>query len=85
MRRDRIGDARLAYFGCVDRAKLARSVSAAVEGLAVPLLNAGAFEAAIRMDLASEDTAGLRADTKLHMATVLTRRVLNSLAARAPA
>jgi hypothetical protein len=37
------------------------------------------------MDLAPEDTAGLRADTKLHMATVLTRRVLNSLAARAPA
>jgi carbon-monoxide dehydrogenase medium subunit len=85
MRRDRIGDARLAYFGCVDRAKLARSVSAAVEGLAVPLLNAGAFEAAIRTDLASEDTAGLRADTKLHMATVLTRRVLNSLSGQAAA
>ena len=60
-------------------------MSAAVEGLATPLPNAAAFEAAIRMDLAPEDTAGLRADTKLHMATVLTRRVLNSLSARAPA
>jgi len=85
MHRDRIGDARLAYFGCVDRARLARSVSAAVEGLATPLPSAASFEAAIRMDLAPEDTAGLRADTKLHMAAVLTRRVLNSLAARAPA
>ena len=43
--RDRIGDARLAYFGCVDRAKLARSVSAAVEGLATPLPDAAPFEA----------------------------------------
>src|SRR4029077_10852427 len=43
MQRDRIGKARLAYFGCVDRARLARSVSAAVEGLATPLPNAGAF------------------------------------------
>jgi carbon-monoxide dehydrogenase medium subunit len=82
MQRDRIGKARIAYFGCVDRARLARSVSAAVEGLATPLPNAGAFEAAIRADLAPEDTAGLRADTKLHMAAVLTRRVLNSLSGR---
>ena len=83
MQRDRIGKARIAYFGCVDRARLARSVSAAVEGLATPLPNAAAFEAAIRTDLAPEDTAGLRADTKLHMAAVLTRRVLNSLSGRA--
>ena len=32
-----------------------------------------------------DDTPGLRADTKLHMATVLTRRVLNSLSERAAA
>jgi carbon-monoxide dehydrogenase medium subunit len=77
--RDRISSARIAYFGCVNRAKLARSVSAAVEGLALPVPNAAAFEAEIRTDLAPEDTPGLRADTKLHLATVLTRRVLNSL------
>jgi carbon-monoxide dehydrogenase medium subunit len=79
MQHDRISNARLAYFGCVDRARLAHSVSAAIEGLATPLPNAAAFEAAIRTDLALEDTAGLRADTKLQMAAVLTRRVLNSM------
>jgi carbon-monoxide dehydrogenase medium subunit len=85
MQRDRIGNARIAYFGCVDRAKLAPSVSAAVDGLALPMPNAAAFEAAIRTDLRPEDTPGLRANTKLHMATVLTRRVLNSLSGPAAA
>jgi carbon-monoxide dehydrogenase medium subunit len=79
MRRDRIGTARLAYFGCVDHARVARAVSVAVMGLATPLPDTSAFEQAIRRDLSPENTAGLRADTKLHMATVLTRRVLNSL------
>jgi carbon-monoxide dehydrogenase medium subunit len=79
VQRDRIGKARLAYFGCVDHARLAPSVSSAVERLALPLPNAAPFEAAIRKDVAPEDTPGLRADTKLHLATVLTRRVLNSL------
>jgi carbon-monoxide dehydrogenase medium subunit len=79
LQRDRIDTARLAYFGCVDRAKLAPAVSAAVRGLATPLPDTSAFAQAIRQDLAPEDTTGLRADTKLHMATVLTRRVLNSL------
>ena len=83
LQRDRIGTARLAYFGCVDRAKLAPAVSAAVRGLSMPLPDTSAFAQAIRQDLAPEDTAGLRADTKLHMATVLTRRVFNSLSQRA--
>ena len=83
MQRDRIGTARLAYFGCVDRAKVARTASAAMTGLATPLPDTSAFEQAIRRDLSPEDTAGLRADTKLRMATVLTRRVLNSLSERA--
>ena len=37
MQRERIGKARLVYFGCVDRAKLAQSVSAAVAGMPTPL------------------------------------------------
>jgi len=82
MQQDRIGQARLAYFGCVERARLARSVSSAVEGLTVPVPNAAAFEAAIREDITTQDTPGLRADTKLRLATVLTRRVLNSLSGR---
>jgi len=85
MQRDCIGTARLAYFGCVDRARLAQSVSAAVAGLATPLADASAFEQAIRADLKPDDTPGLRADTRLHMATVLTRRVLNSLSERVAA
>jgi carbon-monoxide dehydrogenase medium subunit len=85
MRGDRIGTARVAYFGCVDRAKLARAVSAAVAGLTTPLADASAFQQAIGLDLTPEDTPGLRADTKLHMASVLTRRVLNSLSDRVAA
>jgi carbon-monoxide dehydrogenase medium subunit len=51
LQRDRIETARLAYFGCVDRAKLAPSVAAAVIGQAVPFADAAAFEAAMRTDL----------------------------------
>ena len=40
-------NARLAYFGPVDRARLAHSVSSAVEGLALPLRDSAPFEAAI--------------------------------------
>jgi carbon-monoxide dehydrogenase medium subunit len=82
MERDRIEKARLVYFGCVDRAKVARAISSAVAGLTTPLSDTLAFEDALRQDLTPDDTPGLRADTKLHMATVLTRRVLNSLSER---
>ena len=85
MQRERIGKARLVYFGCVDRAKLAQSVSAAVAGMPTPLPDNSAFAQAIRQDLTPDDTPGLRADTRLHMATVLTRRVLNSLTDQAAA
>jgi carbon-monoxide dehydrogenase medium subunit len=85
MQRDLIGKARLVYFGCVDRAKLAQSVSAAVAGLPTPLQDASSLETAIREDLTPADSPGLRADTKLHMATVLTCRVLNSLSDKAAA
>ena len=44
MQRERIGKARLVYFGCVDRAKLAQSVSAAVAGMPTPLTDNSAFE-----------------------------------------
>ena len=82
MDRDRIEDARLVYFGCVDHVKVASAVSASVAGLTTPLSDAAAFESAIHQDLAPDDTPGLRADTKMQMAKVLTRRVLNSLPER---
>jgi carbon-monoxide dehydrogenase medium subunit len=76
---DRIAMARLVYFGCVDRAKLAQSVSAAVAGLRLPLTDCDAIDDAVGRDLAPDDSPGLRASTKLQMARVLTRRVLNAL------
>jgi carbon-monoxide dehydrogenase medium subunit len=75
----RIENTRLVYFGGVDRAKVATSVSAAVAGLSAPLADSSAFDKAIRQDLTPDDMPGLRADTRLHMATVLTRRVLNDM------
>jgi len=80
-----IGKARLVYFGCTDHAKVAQSVSAALEGLSPALGDATRFASALREDLAPGDTPGLRADTRLHMAGVLTRRVVNSLVRKAAA
>ncbi len=85
MRRDRIDEARLVYFGCADRAKVAQATSRAIVGQAVPLPDTSSFRDAILDDLSPDDTPGLRADTRLHMAQVLTRRVLNSLLARTAA
>ena len=85
MQRDRIDKARLVYFGCADRAKVAKTISATIAGLAVPLPDTSSFQAVIHQDLSPDDTPGLRADTRLHMAAVLTRRVLNSLSERAAA
>jgi carbon-monoxide dehydrogenase medium subunit len=85
MKRDRIDSARLVYFGCVDRAKVAHAVSAAVVGLRPPLAVSAALDAAINQELAPDDTPDMRADTKVHLAKVLTRRVLGGLAARAAA
>lgn len=78
---NRIETARLVYLGCVDRAKVANSVSAAVSGLTLPVATSTAFQAAIGDDLSPDDMPGLRANTRLQMATVLTRRVINALAA----
>lgn len=81
----RIEAARLVYFGCVDRAKVARHASAAATGMTVPVAGKSAFADAIRRDLSPDDTPGLRADTKLHLAAVLTSRVLNTMTGKAAA
>jgi carbon-monoxide dehydrogenase medium subunit len=85
MQGGRIGEARLVYIGCADRAKVATKVSKAVAGLRVPLTDSAAFDQAIKQDLAPDDTPGLRGDTRIHLATVLTRRVLNDMSERAAA
>jgi carbon-monoxide dehydrogenase medium subunit len=82
LRASTIETARIVYFGCVDRAKVAASVSQSLSGVAAPLNNSAPYDAAIRKDLTPDDTPGLRADTRLHMAAVLTRRVLNAMAER---
>jgi aerobic carbon-monoxide dehydrogenase medium subunit len=82
---DRIDRARLAYFGCVSHAMVARAVSAAVAGRVVPIFEDPALDEAIQQDVTPDDTPGLRADTRIHMAKVLTRRVLNRMSERAAA
>jgi CO/xanthine dehydrogenase FAD-binding subunit len=64
---------------------VAKSVGKAVAGLQAPLADTKAFELAVRQDLSPEDTPGLRGDTRVHLATVLTRRVLNDMSERAVA
>jgi carbon-monoxide dehydrogenase medium subunit len=85
IRDDQIASARIVYLGCVDRAKVARSVSASVIGHPARFTDHSAFEDSVRQDLSPDDMPGLRADTRIHMATVLTRRVLNTLSEKAAA
>jgi carbon-monoxide dehydrogenase medium subunit len=80
-----IDEARLVYIGCADRPKVAKAVSKAVAGLRPPFVDFKAIEQAVKQDLSPEDTPGLRGDTRVHMATVLTRRVLNDIAQRVAA
>jgi carbon-monoxide dehydrogenase medium subunit len=82
---NRIDQARLVYFGCTNHAKVARAVSGALAGLAVPISDSAAFDSAIQQDVIPDNTPGLRADTRLQMAKVLTRRVLNTMGERAAA
>ena len=77
--RDRIAAARLVYLGCVERAKVAPTVSAALAGARLPLADASVLAEAIGRDLSPADMPGLRADTRLRMTTVLTQRVVNAL------
>lgn len=79
MTEGQVSSARLVYFGCADRAKLAKAVAAAATGVRLPVSDEAAFDDAIRQDLAPEDTPGVRGETRLHLAKVLTRRLLNSL------
>lgn len=85
MQAGHIGEARLVYIGCADRPKVAKAVSKAVSGLRTPLADTKAFEQAVKQDLSPEDTPGLRGDTRIHLATVLTRQVLNNMSVRAAA
>ena len=75
----RIADARLVYFGCVDHAGVARHISAALIDQVLPLGSTEALLDVLRRDLMPADDPTMRADTKLQLAAVLTRRTLNAL------
>jgi carbon-monoxide dehydrogenase medium subunit len=76
---DRIGDARLVYIGCTDRAKLALGVAEKLRGKRFTLDDSEWLPAAIAADLEPVDTPGLKASTKVQLATTLTRRTLQKL------
>ena len=76
---DRIGDARLVYIGCTDRAKLAQGVARRLHGERLPLGESGWLPEAIAADLQPVDTPGLLASTKVQLAATLTRRILQHL------
>lgn len=83
MQGDRVQTARLAYLGCADTAKLAQSVGALLTGKRLPFLDEQGLAEAIHQDLSPDDTPGVRSDTRLHLANILTRRVLLSVSENA--
>jgi carbon-monoxide dehydrogenase medium subunit len=76
----RVATARFVYLGCVDRAQPAATLADAVRGQAWPLAYRPAFAEAVAQDLSPSGQPGWRAGTKLHLAQVLTRRVMAAMA-----
>jgi aerobic carbon-monoxide dehydrogenase medium subunit len=74
-----IADARLVYFGCAEYPRLAKTVAGELIGHSLPLVDFDSIAAAIAEDLDPSDSAGMRADTKLKLATVVTKRALAEL------
>ena len=75
----RITAPRVVYFGCVDRAKIAPAVSAAVAGLTLAPTNVENIINAVEHDLDPDDIPGWRADTRLRLAKEITRRAIGDL------
>jgi carbon-monoxide dehydrogenase medium subunit len=80
----RIREARLCYFGCSTRAAVAQAISAGVVGQSLPIAWTTELDDLLGRDLEPGDSPGLRADTKLALAAVITRRALDGLLQRAP-
>jgi carbon-monoxide dehydrogenase medium subunit len=76
---ERITKPRLVYFGCTDCAKPAQGVAQKLHGEPLPLGACDWLAEVIAADLRPVDTPGLKARTKVQLATVLTRRTLNDL------
>jgi carbon-monoxide dehydrogenase medium subunit len=76
---DRIGAARLVYFGCADHARVATGLGHKLRGQALPLRECDWLSDMIAAEIKPVDTPGLKARTKVQLATALTRRVLAAL------
>jgi carbon-monoxide dehydrogenase medium subunit len=76
---DTITSARLVYFGCSDRTRLARRVADRIRGERLPLADPQQLSHDIAADLAPTDSPGLRAETKTKLACILTARTLAAL------
>jgi carbon-monoxide dehydrogenase medium subunit len=77
---DVIASARVAFFGCSDYPAVARETSQASRGRRLDDVALDWVDAAVARDLVVQDTPGYRADTKLRLATVLTKRAFRQLA-----
>jgi CO/xanthine dehydrogenase FAD-binding subunit len=81
--RGAVTDARVVYFGCVERAAVARNVSSAMIGLDLSSRDVDYVVDAAAADLSPDDTPGWRSETKLKLAQTVTRRALQQLAGAA--
>ena len=75
----RLADARLVYFGCVSHPRLASATSASLIGRPIPLEDLDEIKRCMLQDLDPGDSPGMRSETKLALAAVVTRRQLNAL------
>lgn len=76
----RLCDARAAYLGCSGHAALAGRVGAVLCGSDPLDVSMNDLDQAVEADLELTDSRGLRADTKLKLARVVTRRAFRQLA-----
>ena len=79
----RFNQLRLAYLSCTDRPVIATGVAGIVASHSLPLTDEAALRDAISAELDPTASPGWSVGTKLQLATVLTRRVLATLADKA--
>ena len=80
---DRLADLRLVYFASEDRPRLAPTATAAIEGKPITEATIAAAKEALADDLDPIGNFHAGAETRLHLARVLTGRALKTMAARA--
>lgn len=74
-------EVRIVYFGCSDYARPALHTSALLRNAELPIAKTDALRAAVESDVEASGSPGCRADTKNHLAAVLTHRAINQLGA----